>query len=110
MHIVMVGTGYVGLVTGVCLSDFGHQVTCVDKDRGRIAALKEGKVPFFEPGLEQIVRNNTRHGRLKFSTELRESVPEADAIFIALGTPARNRDGHADISFVYQAARELAPL
>jgi UDPglucose 6-dehydrogenase len=109
MRIVIVGTGYVGLVSGACLADFGHYVTCVDQDASRIDALNDAQVPFFEPGLERIVQTNLRQERLQFSSTLRDSVPHADAVFITVGTPARNGDGHADISFVYQAAREIAP-
>src|SRR5262245_55690944 len=109
MRIVIVGTGYVGLVSGACLADFGHYVTCVDQDASRIAALNDAQVPFFEPGLERIVRTNLSQERLQFSSTLRNAVPQADAVFIAVRTPARNGDGHADISFVYQAARQIAP-
>ncbi|MCC7348756.1 MAG: UDP-glucose/GDP-mannose dehydrogenase family protein [Variibacter sp.] len=108
MHLVMVGTGYVGLVSGACFADFGHTVTCVDKDEARIAALRAGQIPFFEPGLEQIVRTNVAHGRLSFVTDLAAAVAGVRAIFIAVGTPARNGDGHADVSYVHQAAREIA--
>ena len=108
MHIAMIGTGYVGLVSGACFADFGHRVTCVDKDAAKIAALGRGEMPIFEPGLAEIVRSNARDGRLAFSTILPEAVREADAVFIAVGTPSRRGDGHADLSYVYAAAREIA--
>jgi UDPglucose 6-dehydrogenase len=104
----MIGTGYVGLVSGACFADFGHEVTCVDKDAGKIDALKRGEMPIFEPGLSDLVASNTRAGRLKFTTELAPAVSEADAVFIAVGTPSRRGDGHADLSFVHEAAREIA--
>ena len=107
MHIVVVGTGYVGLVSGACLADFGHQVICIDKDRDRIDGLLRGELPFFEPGLAELVKINVSANRLQFSTELLEAVPKADAVFIAVGTPSRRADGNADLSFVYQAAREV---
>src|ERR1700722_12958384 len=108
MHIAMIGTGYVGLVSGACFADFGHQVTCVDKDEGKIAALRRGEIPIFEPGLDVLVASNVKAGRLKFTTDLTEPVTEADAVFIAVGTPSRRGDGHADLSYVYAAAREIA--
>lgn len=108
MRIVMIGTGYVGLVSGACFADFGHQVTCVDKDAGKIAALNGGKIPIFEPGLDQLVSSNVAAGRLDFSLELKEAVAQADAVFIAVGTPSRRGDGHADLSYVHAAAREIA--
>src|SRR5262244_2441449 len=108
MRIAMIGTGYVGLVSGACFADFGHHVTCVDKDAGKIASLARGEVPIFEPGLPELVKNNLRQGRLVFSTELAPAVRAADAVFIAVGTPSRRGDGHADLSFVYAAAREIA--
>jgi UDPglucose 6-dehydrogenase len=108
MHIAMIGTGYVGLVSGACFADFGHQVTCVDKDEGKIAALLRGEIPIFEPGLDVLVASNVKAGRLKFTTDLAEPVAEADAVFIAVGTPSRRGDGHADLSYVYAAAREIA--
>ncbi|MDK9696021.1 MAG: UDP-glucose/GDP-mannose dehydrogenase family protein [Siculibacillus sp.] len=109
MRIVMIGSGYVGLVSGVCLADFGHQVTCVDKDETKIAALREGRIPIYEPGLEELVASNVRGGRLTFTTEVAGPVSEADAVFIAVGTPSRRGDGHADLSYVHAAAREIAP-
>ncbi|MGB8603401.1 MAG: UDP-glucose/GDP-mannose dehydrogenase family protein, partial [Rhizomicrobium sp.] len=108
MRIVMIGSGYVGLVSGACLSEFGHSVTCVDKDAGKIDGLKNGIIPIFEPGLEDVVAANVRQGRLSFSTDLAETIPNADAVFIAVGTPTRRGDGHADLSYVYAAAEELA--
>jgi UDPglucose 6-dehydrogenase len=108
MRIVMVGSGYVGLVSGACMADFGHDVTCVDKSEEKIAALEAGKVPIFEPGLEAIIRQNRTAGRLGFSKDLAASVAAADVVFIAVGTPSRRGDGHADLSYVYAAAREIA--
>ena len=108
MHIAMIGTGYVGLVSGACFADFGHQVTCVDKDEGKIAALLRGEIPIFEPGLDALVASNVKAGRLNFTTELAAPVAEADAVFIAVGTPSRRGDGHADLSYVHAAAREIA--
>ena len=108
MHIAMIGTGYVGLVSGACFADFGHVVTCVDKDAGKIAALKRGEIPIFEPGLADLVAANDKAGRLKFTTELAPAVRAADAVFIAVGTPSRRGDGHADLTFVHTAAREIA--
>jgi UDPglucose 6-dehydrogenase len=108
MRIVMIGTGYVGLVSGACFADFGHQVTCIDKDAGKIAALQSGKIPIYEPGLEQLVSNNVAAGRLDFSLDLKDAVAQADTVFIAVGTPSRRGDGHADLSYVHAAAREIA--
>src|SRR5215468_613268 len=108
MRVAMVGTGYVGLVSGACIADFGHQVTCVDKDGTKISALNAGEIPIYEPGLAELVRTNVEQGRLSFSTALNEAVAEADAVFIAVGTPSRRGDGHADLSYVYDAAREIA--
>ena len=108
MRITMIGAGYVGLVSGVCFADFGHDVICVDKDESKVGALKAGKIPIFEPGLEQLVAQNTASGRLSFSTNLAACVPSSDVIFIAVGTPSRRGDGHADLSYVYAAAREIA--
>src|SRR5687768_6273739 len=108
MRIAMIGTGYVGLVSGACFSDFGHDVRCVDKDEAKIAALERGVMPIFEPGLDQLVERNVRGGRLTFTTELGSAVADADAIFIAVGTPSRRGDGHADLSYVYGAAGEIA--
>jgi UDPglucose 6-dehydrogenase len=108
MRVTMIGTGYVGLVSGACFSDFGHEVICVDRDEAKIAALREGKIPIFEPGLSELVRDNVAAGRLSFSSKLAESVPAADAVFIAVGTPSRRGDGYADLSYVYAAAEEIA--
>jgi UDPglucose 6-dehydrogenase len=108
MHIAMIGTGYVGLVSGACFSDFGHVVTCIDKDSGKIAALRNGKIPIFEPGLDALVASNAASGRLTFSTEVGPAVRAADAVFLAVGTPSRRGDGFADLTFVYEAAREIA--
>ncbi|MDR6304552.1 UDPglucose 6-dehydrogenase [Nitrobacter vulgaris] len=108
MRIAMIGTGYVGLVSGACFADFGHQVTCVDKDAVKIAALCDGEIPIFEPGLEALVATNVKASRLDFTTDLVRPVAEADAVFIAVGTPSRRGDGHADLSYVYAAAREIA--
>ena len=108
MRVAMIGTGYVGLVSGACFADFGHDVTCVDKDKAKIAALTRGEVPIYEPGLNDLVAANTRAGRLKFSGDLPAAVKAADAVFIAVGTPSRRGDGHADLSFVHDAAREIA--
>jgi UDPglucose 6-dehydrogenase len=104
----MIGTGYVGLVSGACFADFGHDVICVDKDKGKIAALERGEIPIFEPGLGELVANNARAGRLKFTTDLKPAVAAADAVFIAVGTPSRRGDGHADLTYVFDAAREIA--
>src|ERR1700755_3453331 len=108
MRIAMIGTGYVGLVSGACFADFGHQVTCVDKDGDKIASLRRGEIPIFEPGLDALVAANTKAGRLDFATDLSAPVAEADAVFIAVGTPSRRGDGHADLSYVHAAAREIA--
>ena len=108
MRVAMIGTGYVGLVSGACFADFGHHVICVDKDAGKIAALKRGEMPIYEPGLEDLVASNVRAGRLSFATDLKEPVKNAQAIFIAVGTPSRRGDGHADLTYVYDAAREIA--
>jgi UDPglucose 6-dehydrogenase len=108
MRIAMIGTGYVGLVSGACFSDFGHHVTCVDKDAGKIEALERGVMPIFEPGLAHLVERNVRDGRLSFTTDLAPAVAAADAIFIAVGTPSRRGDGHADLSYVFGATEEIA--
>ena len=108
MRIAMIGTGYVGLVSGACFSDFGHSVICVDKDEGKIASLEAGVMPIYEPGLQDLVAHNVRAGRLSFTTDLPSAVAEADAVFIGVGTPSRRGDGHADLSFVFAAAREIA--
>ncbi|MBA4802314.1 MULTISPECIES: UDP-glucose dehydrogenase family protein [Euryhalocaulis] len=108
MRVAMIGTGYVGLVSGACFADFGHVVTCVDKDESKIARLDKGEIPIFEPGLEKLVATNVEAGRLKFATTLDQAVKEADAVFIAVGTPSRRGDGFADLSYVYAAAKEIA--
>ncbi len=108
MRLTVIGAGYVGLVSGACFADFGHTVTCVDHDADKIAALRAGEIPIFEPGLDDLVANNTRQGRLTFTTEIAEAVRGAEAVFIAVGTPSRRGDGHADLSYVYAAAREAA--
>ncbi len=108
MRIAMIGTGYVGLVSGVCFSDFGHEVVCIDKDAGKIARLDRGEAPIYEPGLEALMRKNIAAGRLTFSTDLVAGMKGAEAVFIAVGTPARRGDGHADLSYVYAAAEEIA--
>ncbi|OUS07632.1 UDP-glucose 6-dehydrogenase [Rhodobacterales bacterium 52_120_T64] len=107
MKIVMIGAGYVGLVSGVCFSDFGHQVICVEKDQTKLAKLRSGEVPIFEPGLDILLERNISEGRLEFSDSLASSIVDADAIFIAVGTPARRGDGFADLTYVYDTAREL---
>jgi UDPglucose 6-dehydrogenase len=108
MRVAMIGTGYVGLVSGACFADFGHEVICVDKDKAKIAALLRGEMPIYEPGLNDMVGVNMRAARLKFTSELAGAVADADAVFIAVGTPSRRGDGFADLSFVYDAAREIA--
>src|SRR6478672_6768943 len=110
MRIAMIGTGYVGLVSGACFADFGHRVCCVDKDAAKIDGLNAGLMPIWEPGLEAIVKSNVERGRLSFSKSLTEGVEEAEAVFIAVGTPARRGDGHADLTFVFEAVRELAKV
>ncbi len=108
MQLTMIGTGYVGLVSGVCFSDFGHDVTCVDKLPEKIDALQRGEVPIYEPGLEDMMTKNVANGRLGFTLDLKDAVGTADAVFIAVGTPTRRGDGHADLTYVYDAAREIA--
>ena len=108
MRVAMIGTGYVGLVSGACFADFGHHVTCVDKDAGKIEALHRGVMPIYEPGLDDLVAANVKAGRLTFTTDLTGPVAEADAVFIAVGTPSRRGDGHADLTYVYAAAKEIA--
>ncbi|MEM1160490.1 MAG: UDP-glucose/GDP-mannose dehydrogenase family protein [Pseudomonadota bacterium] len=110
MRITMIGTGYVGLVSGVCFSDFGHDVVCVDKDPRKIAALNAGEIPIYEPGLDLLLARNADAGRISFTTELADAMQSADVVFIAVGTPTRRGDGHADLSYVFAAAQELAPL
>ncbi len=108
MRIAMIGTGYVGLVSGACFSEFGVHVTCVDKDAGKIERLKRGEIPIYEPGLDDLVARNVAAGRLSFTLDLKEAMTGADAVFIAVGTPTRRGDGHADLSYVYAAAEEIA--
>jgi UDPglucose 6-dehydrogenase len=107
MRITMIGSGYVGLVSGACFSDFGHDVVCVDKDAGKIAALEAGRMPIYEPGLDALVAANVAAGRLTFTTDLKAAVAGADAVFIAVGTPSRRGDGHADLTYVFEATREI---
>lgn len=108
MRIAMIGTGYVGLVSGACFADFGHEVTCIDRDSAKIDALNSSRIPIWEPGLEALVKANTERGRLTFTTALKAGVEGAEAVFIAVGTPARRGDGHADLTYVFDAVRELA--
>jgi len=108
MNVVMIGAGYVGLVSGACFAEFGAHVTCLDVDEGKIAALREGRIPIYEPGLEDLVHRNMRAARLRFSTEFEEAVGAADLVFIAVGTPTRRGDGHADLKYVYAAATQVA--
>ena len=108
MKIAMIGTGYVGLVSGVCFSDFGHEVICVDKDPGKIDMLNRGEVPIYEPGLDELMAKNVAAGRLSFSLDLADAVAQSDAVFIAVGTPTRRGDGHADLTYVFAAAEEIA--
>ena len=108
MRIAMIGTGYVGLVSGACFSEFGHHVACVDKDMSKIDALRAGRMPIYEPGLEEVVADNVKAGRLSFTGDLAASVKAADAVFIAVGTPSRRGDGHADLTYVFAAAEEIA--
>jgi UDPglucose 6-dehydrogenase len=108
MRIAMIGTGYVGLVSGACLSEFGHDVVCIDKDAGKVETLRSGGIPIYEPGLDEVVAANVKGGRLSFETDLARGVSGAAAIFIAVGTPSRRGDGHADLSYVFAAAEEIA--
>src|SRR3954471_18883754 len=108
MRIAMIGTGYVGLVSGACFADFGHQVTCVDKDADKIAGLHRGEIPIFEPGLDALVASNVKAGRLDFTTELAGPAADAAAVFFPVGRRSRRGDGHADLSYVHAAAREIA--
>ncbi|WP_454762118.1 UDP-glucose dehydrogenase family protein [Caulobacter segnis] len=110
MRVAMIGTGYVGLVSGACFADFGHVVTCIDKDPSKIERLERGEIPIFEPGLDDLVARNVREGRLSFTLEGAQAIKGADAVFIAVGTPTRRGDGHADLSYVYAAAEEIAGL
>lgn len=108
MQVAMIGSGYVGLVSGACFSEFGIRVVCVDKDEAKIAQLQQGRIPIYEPGLEDLVKSNLRAGRLEFTGNLQDAVANADAVFIAVGTPSRRGDGHADLSYVFDAARQVA--
>ena len=108
MKITMIGSGYVGLVSGACFADFGHVVICVDTDAGKIDRLRRGEIPIYEPGLDELVATNARQGRLSFTTELGPAVRGADAVFIGVGTPSRRGDGHADLSYVYAATKTIA--
>src|SRR5690349_1050412 len=108
MRIAVIGTGYVGLVSGACFSEFGVSVVCVDKEEAKIARLRRGEMPIYEPGLESLVAGNVAAGRLSFTTELKPAIAGADAVFIAVGTPSRRGDGHADLSYVFAAAAEIA--
>lgn len=108
MRVAMIGTGYVGLVSGACFADFGHHVTCIDKNAEKIDQLRSGGVPIYEPGLDLLIERNVREGRLDFETDLTDAVKAADVVFIAVGTPSRRGDGHADLSYVYAAAEEIA--
>ena len=110
MKIIILGAGYVGLVSGACFSEFGYDVTCIDKDISKIKNLENGILPIYEPGLDTLINKNRKSGKLKFSNFLKESISEADAIFLAVGTPERRGSGHADLSYVYSAAKEIAPL
>ena len=103
MKVAMIGTGYVGLVSGACFAEFGHDVTCVDKDAGKIERLRNGEIPIFEPGLDALVAANVEAGRLTFTTEVEEATNGAEAVFIAVGTPSRRGDGHADLTYVFAA-------
>src|SRR5882672_1077016 len=108
MQVAVIGTGYVGLVSGACFSQFGVSVVCVDKDADKIARLQRGEMPIYEPGLDQLVETNVKAGRLSFSTDAKTAIAGADAVFIAVGTPSRRGDGHADLSYVFAAAEEIA--
>ena len=110
MRVAMIGTGYVGLVSGACFADFGHVVTCVDKDASKIDRLHQNIMPIYEPGLDDLVEKNVKEERLFFTTEAKDAIADADAVFIAVGTPSRRGDGHADLSYVYAAAEEIAEL
>ena len=108
MDIAIIGTGYVGLVSGACFADFGHDVICIDKDPAKIEQLNAGKMPIYEPGLDELVSRNARAGRLAFTNGLADGIAGASAIFVAVGTPSRRGDGHADLSFVYEVAAEIS--
>ena len=108
MRVAMIGAGYVGLVSGACFADFGHEVTCIDKDPAKIDKLLRGEMPIYEPGLADLVAANVKEGRLSFTLDGRAAIAAADAVFIAVGTPSRRGDGHADLSYVYAAAKDIA--
>src|SRR6202030_1526319 len=108
MQVAMIGAGYVGLVSGACIADFGHEGTCVDKDVSKISTLKAGEIPIYEPGLSELISRNVHERRLSFTINPKEALDEADVVFIAVGTPSRRGDGHADLTYVYEAARETA--
>ena len=108
MRIAMLGAGYVGLVSGACFAEFGVEVTLVDTDAAKVAGLREGRIPIFEPGLDRLVEDNAREGRLRFTTDLAEAMEGAEAVFLAVGTPSRRGDGHADLTYVYEAAEQVA--
>ena len=108
MNVVMIGAGYVGLVSGACFAEFGANVTCVDVDASKIKALQAANIPIYEPGLDDLVSRNVKGGRLKFSDQLKDWIADADLVFIAVGTPTRRGDGHADLKYVYAAAEEIA--
>ena len=108
MKIAVIGAGYVGLVTGACFADFGHDVRCIDTDPRKIESLRQGGVPIYEPGLAELIASNVAAGRLQFDMDLGWGVRDADAVFIAVGTPSRRGDGHADLTYVYQAAKDIA--
>jgi len=107
MNVVILGAGYVGLVSGACFAEFGATVTCIDVDEQRLAALANGVIPLYEPGLEGLVKRNLRRGKLRFSADMGEAIPAADILFIAVGTPTRRGDGHADLSYVHRAAEDV---
>ena len=108
MNIAMIGAGYVGLVSGACFSEFGHHVVCVDQDETKVQRLRRNEIPIYEPGLEPLVARNSTAGRLTFDMDLAKAVGKADLVFIAVGTPSRRGDGHADLTYVYAAARQIA--
>ncbi|MBM3484155.1 MAG: UDP-glucose/GDP-mannose dehydrogenase family protein [Alphaproteobacteria bacterium] len=108
MRVAMIGTGYVGLVSGACFSEFGFDVSCVDADQDKVKALRQGVIPIYEPGLEDLVANNVKAGRLRFTAQIEEALPNADVVMIAVGTPSRRGDGHADLSYTFEAARQIA--
>ena len=108
MHIAMIGTGYVGLVSAACFAEFGVEVTAVDSDQGKIARLQSGEMPIYEPGLDEVVARNTGAGRLTFTSDLKQALQDVDAVFIAVGTPSRRGDGHADLTYLFAAAEQIA--